>query len=351
MSEMDIEFAGNPIELRERLAGEESLRVVCDANLSGWFERIGIDAPVIWLEASEANKSIDTAVDVCRWLISLESGRDTLLLAIGGGFTSDVAGFAASIFKRGIRYANVPTTLLAQVDAAIGGKTGVNLDGLKNMLGTIAAPEFTWICPQFLETLPRREFLSGAAEMLKTFLVADRESYEGAVKALKGKDPKAVSPFALKAARIKAAITGEDPFEHGRRTILNLGHTWGHAIEWYEQTRPVAPHTHGEAVAIGIIRAVQISELSGVAPAGLASRIAADFQACSLPASLPYPDEDLAPAILQDKKNSRESLRMVLLKDIGEASVVEISKRFLSATCSSRSANGPAEGNTGSLPR
>ena len=123
------------------------------------------------LETSESGKTLDTVMAICRWLLEAGADRRALLVALGGGITTDMAGFAASIYKRGIRFAYIPTTLLAQVDAAIGGKTGVNFLDLKNMLGVIRQPEWTWVCPEPLQTLPGRDFRSGAAEMLKTFLL------------------------------------------------------------------------------------------------------------------------------------------------------------------------------------
>ena len=138
-------------------------------------------APGMLVEASEATKTMDTVMNICEWLMEQGADRSALVLAIGGGITSDMTGFAASIYKRGVRFAYIPTTLLSQVDAAIGGKTGVNFDRYKNMLGTIRQPEFTYICPQLLVSLPNRDFLSGVAEMLKTFIIEDNENYYDAV--------------------------------------------------------------------------------------------------------------------------------------------------------------------------
>ncbi len=130
------------------------------------------------LETSEVVKTMDAVMDICSWLQDRGADRDALVLAVGGGISTDIVGFAASIYKRGVRFAYVPTTLLAQVDAAIGGKTGVNFNKYKNILGVIRQPEFTFICPQSLETLRQRDFLSGAAEMIKTFIIEDNGNYE-----------------------------------------------------------------------------------------------------------------------------------------------------------------------------
>jgi len=305
-------------DIRKLLSDERPL-LVADSHVVDYLEPMGLqDFPTYILEACESDKTIETALDICRWLIDNNADKGSLLLAIGGGITSDLAGFAASIYKRGIRYANVPTTLLAQVDAGIGGKTGVNLDGLKNMLGVIRQPEFTWICPAFLETLPRREYISGCAEMLKSFLIASSRDYAEAVEAIRS--GKHLGNLPEKAAKIKAAIVEKDTDERGLRRILNLGHTWGHAIEWYQSNRGISDKlTHGEAIAIGIVKAAEISEERAVAKIGLAERIRKDFEACALPTDLPIEEKELQKALEQDKKNIDGRPHLVLLQKIGKA--------------------------------
>ena len=133
---------------------------------------VPLSPELLLLDTSEEDKSMQTVMEICKWLLDNGADRNALLLAIGGGITTDMAGFAASIYKRGIRFAYVPTTFLSQVDAAIGGKTGVNFENYKNILGVIRQPEFTYICPEVLETLPYRDFLSGAAELIKTITVS-----------------------------------------------------------------------------------------------------------------------------------------------------------------------------------
>ena len=160
---------------------DENVAMKCSAayEMSQMLNRRGI--PGMLVEVSEESKCMDTVMDICSWLLENGADRDALVLAIGGGITTDMVGFAASIYKRGVRFAYVPTTLLAQVDASIGGKTGVNIAGYKNMLGTIRQPEFTYICPQVLESLPMEDFQAGAAEMLKTFIIEDNGNYEKSI--------------------------------------------------------------------------------------------------------------------------------------------------------------------------
>jgi 3-dehydroquinate synthase len=253
-------------------------------------------------------------------------------------------GFAASIYKRGIAYVNIPTTLLGMIDAGVGGKTGVNLDSYKNMLGSFKLPEFIWLYPEVLRSLPHREFLSGAAEMLKTFIISDRNgSYARAVRlfskyASDGVSPvenadglKELSALIQEASEIKQDIVEKDPFEKRDRSKLNLGHTWAHAIEWW---KPGA-YTHGEAVAIGIIQAARKAEelaltqkgaagKHGLTQKGLADRLKEDFTACGLPTELPCAESELLPAMRRDKKANGGSIRFVLPVSIGKVIVKSI---------------------------
>ena len=174
--------------LPELLRDEGEVYLVYDRNVTWAAERIlGLCAlqGAMAVEASEAAKNLGTVTDICRFLLDAGADRKALVLALGGGITTDMAGFAACIYKRGVRFATLPTTLLAQVDAGIGGKTGVNLDGYKNILGVIRQPEFVYIAGNTLETLPEREFRSGVAEMLKTFIISDAPHYRRALQLLR----------------------------------------------------------------------------------------------------------------------------------------------------------------------
>lgn len=313
---------------------------------------------LLLLDVSEENKSMSTVLEICKWLMDNDAGRNALLLAIGGGITTDMAGFAASIYKRGIRFAYVPTTFLSQVDAAIGGKTGVNFQNYKNILGVIRQPEFTYICPEVLGTLPYRDFLSGAAELLKTFIIDNAgNNYEKAVEVLseihESIDRKQaialhlaeIEELAAAAARIKAGIVERDEFECGERRKLNLGHTFAHAIESVSMSR----HTgisHGEAVAMGMIMAAKASErYYSLAPensmrsddiAGqndtatseegesLSSRLARDFSRCGLPTECPFPPESLSGAMKKDKKAENGIVHFVLIRAIGDVRIEDL---------------------------
>jgi len=306
------------------LVGEREIFVVYDENVSHVAaEVIGVLDGVkgcIAIDTSEELKTMDTAVLICRQLMEAGASRKALVLAVGGGITTDLTGFAASIYKRGVRYANIPTTLLAQVDAAIGGKTGVNFDGYKNMLGAIVQPQFTFICPAVLKSLPARELKAGLAELLKTFLIADSAAYSKAVSSFTdGKTPEIPSAdLILKAAAIKAAIVERDPYEAGERAKLNLGHTFAHAIE-HEARMRGDDVVHGEAVAIGIIMAAGKAEREGIAENGLTERLKADFNHLGLPTECPYDNLEFT----KDKKAAGEKVTFILPVKPGEVIMKE----------------------------
>lgn len=317
---------------------------------------------LLLLDVSEENKSMSTVLEICKWLMDNGADRNALLLAIGGGITTDMAGFAASIYKRGIRFAYVPTTFLSQVDAAIGGKTGVNFENYKNILGVIRQPEFTYICPEVLGTLPYRDFLSGTAELLKTFIIDNTgNNYEKAVEVLSeihgSIDRKQaialhlaeIEKLAAAAARIKAGIVERDEFECGERRKLNLGHTFAHAIESVSMSRHNGAESgvsHGEAVAMGMIMAAKASEwyynLASESPSrreniagqndtatseegeSLSSRLARDFSRCGLPTECPFPTESLSGAMKKDKKAENGIVHFVLIRAIGDVRIEDL---------------------------
>lgn len=299
--------------------------------------------PGMLVEASEDAKCMETVMEICGWLLDSGADRDALVLAIGGGITTDMVGFAASIYKRGVHFAYVPTTLLAQVDAAIGGKTGVNMDGYKNMLGVIRQPEFTYVCPQVLESLPMEDFQAGAAEMLKTFIIEDNGNYAAAVTLLKeltadfielcagatlsdGEErwPEALAgrlsdltPLIAAAARVKAGVVSRDQFESGERMKLNLGHTFGHAIEALAHKK----HNdidHGHAVALGMVYAAQLAEKLEMAEPGFAASIEHDLDASLLLIINPYSIHDMAEAMRKDKKAESGKVHFVLPRALGD---------------------------------
>lgn len=307
---------------------EKNVFVVYDRNIESLALKIAKGRPSLAIVADEIHKNMDSIVLICRWLLEQGADRDAVIYAVGGGVTTDMVGFAASIYKRGVSYVNYPTTLLSQVDAGIGGKTGVNLDAYKNIIGVINSPAETRILPESLETLPDRELRSGAAEMLKSFIIDNRNgNYEKAVSVLSEDRPSldALSPLIEAAADVKRRIVEQDPYEKGLRRLLNLGHTYAHAIEWYQHSIQTSnPMTHGEAVAAGMIKAARMSANMGIADKALVTRLEAGFRACHLPTELPCPEDALEKALWKDKKAENGKIHFVLIKSIGNVIVEDL---------------------------
>lgn len=321
------------------------------------------NAKIKLIETSEEGKTLETVMDICAWLLENGADRDAMILAVGGGITTDMVGFASCIYKRGVRFAYVPTTLLSQVDAAIGGKTGVNFDKYKNILGIIRQPAFTYMCPQLLESLPQRDFLSGVAEMLKTFIIEDNGNYQKAADLffdisseyhvevmMYGKDEKQAWAEILKkhrrtlsglisaAARVKAGVVSRDQFEKDERRKLNLGHTFAHAIETLAQREYAEQDdaqqrlpegvTHGEAVAMGMVLAAKLADRyyrnDRNDPTELEAKISNDLWDCNIPCYCPYSIEEMAQIMKKDKKAEGGKVHFVLPKAIGQVEIVAL---------------------------
>ena len=311
------------------------------ADIAEIMNRKGVPGKLI--EASEETKTMDTVMDICGWLMDNGADRDALVLAVGGGITCDMVGFAASIYKRGVHFAYVPTTLLAQVDAAVGGKTGVNFDRYKNMLGIIRQQDFTFICPEVLVSLPHREFIAGVAEMLKTFIIDDNGNYQKAVDVLSEMSQgysllpeesaadywsDCVAAYSSElmylveeAVRVKAGVVSRDQYERGERRKLNLGHTFAHAIETLAQ-REGSDISHGEAVAMGLVMAARLSDRvfrgDMDTPTELEGGLAIDLCDCGLYPQCPYDIEDMAEIMLKDKKAEGGRVHFILINEIGD---------------------------------
>ena len=210
--------------------------------------------PVLWLEVTEENKSLETVSRIWDFLFEHAITRRGLLICIGGGALTDMGGFAAATYKRGMSYINVPTTLLAMIDAASGGKTGINYRGIKNSIGAFAAPRATILCPEWLSTLSPQQFLSGFAEMLKTGLIDGQALWNGLLRYdLDKMDTASLSPLIADCMAVKQRIVAQDPQENGIRKVLNFGHTFGHALERKMQV------PHGYAVLYGMIAELYLS--------------------------------------------------------------------------------------------
>lgn len=352
-------YSGRKAEgVAEYLREYPAVYIITDKNTENFAASVAKSLPenfrgTFTLEADELGKTMDNILKICAWLLENHADRNAMLLGIGGGITTDMTGFTASIYKRGIRFAYLPTTFLAQVDAAIGGKTGVNFENYKNILGVIRQPEFTYVCPEVLGTLTYRDFLSGAAELVKTFIIDDSgDNYGKAVTILSAIHDATDHTSAIAshhaeleeliaaAAKVKAGVVERDEFEMGERRKLNLGHTFAHAIEWEAHNREqsmgevnagVHGISHGEAVAMGMIMAAEASEYyyaddksQPVAVQGLVKKLTEDFRRCGLPVECPYPITMLAEAMKKDKKSENGIVHFILIRAIGDVRIEDL---------------------------
>lgn len=277
---------------------------------------------IIEIEAGEAHKTIETCVGVWNALSELDGDRKSLMINLGGGVVTDLGGFVACTFKRGIDYINVPTTLLAMVDASVGGKTGVDLGHLKNQIGVINSSKLVLVDFNFIDTLPENEMRSGLAEMLKHGLIVD-ETYWNQLSDLSKLNLSDLDQLIYDSIVIKHNIVTEDPNEDGIRKTLNFGHTLGHAIESYFLTNPnKTTLLHGEAIAIGMILATYISHKLLDFPENKLHEISNVIK--KIYPKVTFENEDYAPIIELlkfDKKNSHGNINFVLLEDIGTTKI------------------------------
>ncbi|MEO8772964.1 MAG: 3-dehydroquinate synthase [Gelidibacter sp.] len=277
-----------------------------------------LECEIIEIEAGEANKNIDTCVGVWNALSELGADRKSLIINVGGGVVTDLGGFVACTFKRGLKYINVPTSLLAMVDASVGGKTGVDLAALKNQVGVISSGDMVLVDTSFLNTLPQNQLKSGLAEMLKHGLIYDAH-YWNKFLDLNSLDLNDLDDLIHQSIQIKNTIVTEDPFEQGVRKTLNFGHTLGHAIESYFLSEPDKQELlHGEAIAIGMIMETYISvELLAFPKADL-EIIKETFLKIFSKISIASSDYGAIIKLLKyDKKNEHGNINFVLLENIG----------------------------------
>jgi len=274
------------------------------------------------LPDGEQHKSLGTASRVFDVLIANRVGRDAVVLALGGGVVGDLAGFVAACYQRGIDLLQIPTTLLAQVDSSVGGKTAVNHPGGKNMIGAFHQPRAVIADTEVLRTLPDRELRAGLAEVVKYGLICDPEFFdwiEANIDALLARSTAALSHAIFRSCQIKAQIVGRDEREQGERALLNLGHTFGHAIE---SATGYLDWQHGEAVGTGMLMAAEMSQRLGHLDATVVARLRSLLQRCGLPVAAPRIGAARAFDYMRlDKKVHGGRIRLVLLEQLGRAMV------------------------------
>lgn len=295
--------------------------MLTDSNVRRYYPSVFDSEAVIEVGTGEKVKDLETMRFVYERLVELEADRFSFLVGLGGGVVCDLTGFAASTFLRGISFGLVPTTLLAQVDAAAGGKNGVNISGYKNLVGTFTQPELVLCDPQFFKTLPPGEIACGLAEIIKHAAIEDRELFsflEDQVPAVLRLDAPVMENLVYRSLSIKAAIVGRDEREKGERRKLNFGHTLGHALE------KVTGLSHGEAVSLGMVLAVELSIKKGYLSDSEGNRLKALLQRFGLPVHHSFSVERVTAALKMDKKRDGEKLHFVFLKGIGSCEVKEI---------------------------
>ena len=315
---------------RAALVTDETVAGLHMPRLVRLIEGAGLSAAPVIVPPGEGSKSYAGFARVCEAILEARIERGDLVVALGGGVVGDLAGFAAACVRRGLRFVQVPTTLLAQVDSSVGGKTGINSPHGKNLVGAFLQPALVIADTALLDTLPRREFRAGYAELVKVGLIGDAPLFawlEGARAAIFEGGPERETAIAA-AVRAKAGIVSRDETERGERALLNLGHTFAHALEratGYDGARL----NHGEAVAIGLCLAFRFSARLGLAPGDDAGRVEAHLREAGLPTRLiDVPGgagavDDLLAAMAQDKKVERGALTFVLARGIGQAFVAK----------------------------
>lgn len=294
---------------------DENTHEYCLPVLLGNLET-DIAFEILEIEAGEEMKNIQTANHLWEILTEIKADRKALIINLGGGVITDMGGFVASTYKRGISFINIPTTLLSMCDASIGGKTGIDLMHYKNMVGTFSFPEQIFVYPRFLDTLPAKELRSGFAEMLKHGLIADKKHWEDLVQ-LHHLAPLGIEPFIPQSMEIKQEVVNADFHEKNVRKTLNFGHTIGHAIESLCLANENSI-LHGEAVALGMICESHLSYLEGLISKKDSDLIIENIQRyfCFVDIT-EFKEEDIFSLLLNDKKNSDSKINFSLLSAIG----------------------------------
>jgi len=317
--------------LRRHVTGNQVAVVTNDVVAPLWLPRLeaaldgtNVRADVFVLPDGEVAKTLENYAALIDFLIAHRHNRSTTVIALGGGVVGDVAGFAAATYQRGVALVQIPTTLLAQVDSSVGGKTAVNHRAGKNLIGAFHQPSAVIIDTDFLDTLPARELRAGLAEVLKYGIIRDRAFFDWLAEhaaALLRREQDVITRAISRSCEVKAAVVAADEREAGPRAILNFGHTFGHAIETLTEYRQFL---HGEAVAIGMVMAADLSRRMGYIGARDAARVRACVNAFGLPDVPPLIGaQAMLEAMGMDKKVQNGALRLVLCRALGEAFVTD----------------------------
>lgn len=314
---------GRAEELLPTLLPDGRVIVITDANIDRRQHSLLKGMEFIMIGTGESIKTLHTVETIYRRFVELGIDRSCFVLGIGGGIVTDITGFVASTYMRGLRFGFISTTLLGQVDASVGGKNGVNLDGYKNMVGTFNQPQFVICDPELLDTLPAREFRAGLAEIVKAGIIADRNLFERIEQSQFDElrhNHDLLGEIILAAIKVKADIVDRDERESGERRKLNLGHTFAHAIE-----KLSTEMNHGEAVAAGMVLAARLAVKLGTLASDEAERIERVLASLGFVLTSPVPVKRLVTAISKDKKADGDSIHFVLPTGIGSCEVCKMS--------------------------
>ena len=293
--------------------------IVTDSNVKRLYGDRLLNEQLIILKPGEENKTRETVIEIQDKLLELEFDRSSLLVGVGGGVVTDISGYVAATYMRGMDFGFIPTTLLAQVDAAVGGKNGVNVRNYKNAVGTIMQPRFVLCDVTVLHTLPDSEMRNGYAEIIKHAAIASRDAFEYLEKAITLRpDDRTMEEIVSQSIRIKSEIVGKDETEKEERMKLNFGHTLGHAIETLTRV------SHGEAIAIGMVAESTISVKRGLMKKEDRDRIEALLKKIGLPTAATANRGRMMDVIRRDKKRRGDVIRMPVLDGIGNARIVDV---------------------------
>lgn len=319
-------------ELVRSISGAIRAVIVSDSNVAPIYSSIvadslrknGFETSLFVFEAGEASKRLSTIEKMYEHFFEHNITRTDIIIALGGGVTGDMAGFAAASWLRGIDFVQIPTSLLSQVDSSVGGKTGVDLSGGKNLVGAFWQPSLVLIDPDTLKTLPDRFFNDGMGEVIKYGCIRSRSLFER----LEKEDAAGfVEDIIFESVSIKRDVVENDERDTGERAILNFGHTFGHAIE---KLCGFSGITHGEAVALGALLLTKITEKKGITAVGVSKRLHSLLVKNHMPTECAFPLPEILAATRGDKKSSGKSLKFVFLRDIGDCFVSPVNTDELS---------------------
>jgi 3-dehydroquinate synthase len=321
-------IVGAKLEQLTEYTADQRLVIITDQTVNRLYGKRFPSAHVIVIENGELNKTFATVQAVYAELVKCEADRETLIVGIGGGIVCDITGFVASTYLRGVRFGFVASTLLAQADASVGGKNGINFQGYKNMVGTFNQPDFVLCDTSLLQTLPPVERQSGFAEIVKHAAIADAAMFrrlEENTAAANALDPGLIEYVVYRSLRIKSEIVNQDEREAGMRRTLNFGHTFGHALE------KVTGLPHGHAVSVGMVLAARLSMRRGLLSDQDERRLRQLLVSLELPVRVDFERQAAMEALGKDKKRAGEAIFFVLLNAIGNAVISAIPLNELQA--------------------